>query len=318
MRPDLPPEPLEHGMERIQVIELSDFLALELPPRDNILAPWLPSQGLAMIYAGRGIGKTFLALAVAFAIACGGKFLRWSAPRPRGVLYLDGEMPAAVLQARAASMVAANELEPLAPFRFITPDLQPSGMIDLSKPDDQEALTPYLRGIDLIIVDNISTLCRTGTENEAEGWISVQEWALRLRSEGKSVLFIHHAGKGGNQRGTSKREDVLDTVIALRRPAKYDPEDGAVFEVHFEKSRGFYGEDAVPFEARLMTDEHGRQTWATRSLDDSTFDKVVDLARDENLNATEIAKELGVHKSTVSRHLKKAKALGLITAGRGE
>src|SRR5262249_29732034 len=104
----------------------------------------------------------------------------------------------------------------------------------------------------LIIVDNLSTLCRGLRENEADSWGPVQEWALRLRAAGKSVLFIHHAGKGGAQRGTSRKEDVLDTVISLRRPLDYDASQGARFEVHFTKSRGFFGDEASPFEAWLI------------------------------------------------------------------
>jgi hypothetical protein len=51
------------------------------------------------------------------------------------------------------------------------------------------------------------------------------------------VLLIHHAGTNGRQRGTSRREDALDTLIALKRPEDYSPEQGARFEVHFEKLR---------------------------------------------------------------------------------
>lgn len=54
-------------------------------------------------------------------------------------------------------------------------------------------------------------------------------------------MFIHHAGKSGAQRGTSKREDVLDTVVALKRPGDYVTSQGARFEVHFEKARGIFG-----------------------------------------------------------------------------
>src|SRR5215831_12894374 len=83
----------------------------------------------------------------------------------------------------------------------------------------------------------------------------VQEWALAQRRASRSVLFIHHAGNSGTQRGTSRKEDVLDTVIGLRRPPDYLVEQGARFEVHFEKSRGFYGSDAEPFETRLLGDQ---------------------------------------------------------------
>lgn len=72
---------------------------------------------------------------------------------------------------------------------------------------------------------------------------------------------VHHAGTNGRQRGRSRREDALDTVIAFRRPEDYSPEHGARFEVHFEKLRNRVdGDAAVPFEAKLAatsTDETG-------------------------------------------------------------
>jgi putative DNA primase/helicase len=73
-----------------------------------------------------------------------------------------------------------------------------------------------------------------------------------------SGLIVHHAGKGGQQRGTSRREDVLDTSISLRRPEDYRPAEGARFEVHFEKHRDFFGEDAAPFEAKLEVRDNSR------------------------------------------------------------
>lgn len=315
---DIPPmEDEKAHTPRIVAVDAHSLLKMELKPREMLLSPWLPEQGVAMLYAMRGIGKTWVSLTVACTVAAGGEALGWKAPRPRGAMFIDGEMPAPVLQERAASIIASEGFSPQAPLIFITPDLQPQGTLDLGCREDQDALTPHLRGIDLVIVDNISTLCRTGKENEGESWTPVQEWALRLRAEGKSVLFVHHAGKGGNQRGTSKREDILDTVIALKRPARYEFDQGAVFEVHFEKARGFYGKDAAPFEARLSVDDQGKAEWITRSLDDSTFDKVVRLVREEGLSAMEIAKELDVHKSTISRHLKKARGLGLLSTNEG-
>ena len=71
-------------------VDVSEFIHLKIPPRENILTQWLPQQGLAMIYASRGIGKTFIALGIAHAVVTGTSFLKWSAPKPRGVLYLDG------------------------------------------------------------------------------------------------------------------------------------------------------------------------------------------------------------------------------------
>jgi hypothetical protein len=58
---------------------------------------------------------------------------------------------------------------------------------------------------EVVFVDNISTLVRSGKENEAEGWLPVQSWVLRHRRAGRAVVLLHHAGKGGAQRGTSRR-----------------------------------------------------------------------------------------------------------------
>ena len=292
---------------------IADFLSIKLPPRINLLSPWMPAQGLAMVYAPRGIGKTFFGLNVAYAVASGGSFLCWKAEAPMRVMYIDGEMPAVTMQERLAAIVNSHEAEAEADaLLIVTPDMQDGEpMPDLSTIEGQAAIAPLLEGVRLIVVDNISTLCRTGTENESDSWGVVQMWALKQRSAGRSVLFVHHAGKTGAQRGTSKREDVLDTVIALRRPGDYTPGQGAAFEVHFEKARGFSGDEAEPMLCALDEDEHGRAAWTWRKLELATFDRVVSLAN-EGLTPIEIAEHLDIHKSNVSRHLKKARAQGLV------
>lgn len=287
-------------------VGIEEFLAMEIPAREMLLKPWLPSQGLAMIHAYRGTGKTHIALGIAVAVASGGQFLKWNAIGPRGVLLLDGEMPAIALQERLASIISNSAREPAAPLRIITPDLQKFGMPNLADYEGQQEIDLHLNEISLVIVDNISTLCRGGRENEADSWLPVQEWALQLRARGISVLFIHHSGKNGAQRGTSRREDVLDTVIGLRRPADYSPDAGACFEVHFEKARGCHGEDVRPFEAKLQDGQ-----WLMKDLEDSTTEKVAAMLND-GCERKDIAEALGINKSTVCRHEKKARKAGLV------
>jgi len=40
--------------------------------------------------------------------------------------------------------------------------------------------------------------------------------------------------------------------LPLRCPPDYTADQGARFEIHFEKARGFYGEESKPFKARLQ------------------------------------------------------------------
>jgi hypothetical protein len=301
---------------RIVVCNLLDFVTLDIKPRERILSPWLLTQSVNMLYAWRGIGKTHVALGIAYAVATGGSFLKWKADRPRKVLFLDGEMPAAAMQARLKGLVASSDVD-FDPdyFRLVTPDLQDGFMPDLATSYGQEAIDDIVDGAELIVVDNLSSLARSGgRENDAESWLPIQPWALRQRQQGRSVLFIHHSGKGGAQRGTSKKEDILDTVLTLKHPPGYLPADGAVFELHFEKSREMHGDESTPFEARLETDDDGRSTWAFNSVEDSTFDRVVALAND-GLTQKEIAIELNINKSNVSRHFKRATEAGLIKKG---
>ncbi|MDY0029907.1 MAG: AAA family ATPase [Pseudobdellovibrionaceae bacterium] len=279
---------------------LGDFLRLEIPPREDILSPILQTQSLSMIYAKRGVGKTHFALNIAYALACGGSFLKWSAPRPCKVLYIDGEMPAHAMQERLAKIVKESGLkaDPEC-FQIITPDMQDNGMPDISTLEGQEMIEPFVDQAEFIVVDNISTLARTGKENEAEGWLPIQAWALSLRSRKKSVMFVHHAGKGGQQRGTSRREDVLDLVIELKHPDDYKADDGARFEVHFVKARHLAGGPAAQsFEAQL-----GADGWSYRNIEDTDLKQVMALKKD-GLSYREIEKEIGISKARAQRMVK--------------
>ena len=310
---------IEDGTEdssELVVLSLKELLKRPTPPRQNILSPWLAEQGLCMIYAARGLGKTWAALMIAYAVSSGWHFLTWKAEAAAGVLYIDGEMPLAVMKERLAQIVTSEDKDIQAPLNFLTPDAQEFGIPDLSTIEGQKRIDKLINeDTKLIVIDNLSTLTRTGKESEGESWLPVQEWALRLRRRGISVLFIHHAGKAGQQRGTSRREDVLDTVIALRKPTDYTPETGACFEIHFEKARGLYGIELEPFEAKLESheDNNGLTTinWIHKKLDDSTTEKVKRYL-DDDWSQKDIADQLGINKSSVNYHVKKLKDEGLI------
>lgn len=282
-------------------VNITEFLNMEIPHREMLLDPIIPVQGLTMLHAPRGIGKTYLALSISYAVATGTGVLGWSAPRPRRVLYADGEMPAHDMQTRLATLVHSAALEPPDPdmWRLVTPDLCDDPIPNLSTCDGQRAFESKLEGVDLVVLDNLSTLCSYGRENEAESWQPMQTWLLDLRRRGKSVLLVHHSGKGGGQRGTSRREDVLDTVIGLRRPEGYCSTEGARFEIHFEKARSIVGDAAKPIEARL-TDIEGRLIWTTRDIIDADADLILDL-HGAGRSLREIAAETGISKSKVHR-----------------
>ena len=185
-----------------------------------------------MIYSPRGVGKTLLGLSAGYAAASSGSLFGWLRRDPAASCTLT----ARCLRQRCNTgwrSVAGFKCEASPDFfRMLCADVTERGLPDLATVEGQR-IFGVVGDAELVILDNISTLCRSGKENEAEGWQVVQDRALAHRRAGRSLLFAHHAGKGGNQRGTSKREDVLDSVIALRRPHDYRPDQGARFRGSF-------------------------------------------------------------------------------------
>lgn len=287
---------------RLNPVNIDDLINRKIPPKKEILHPWLREKDLVMIYAPRGIGKTWFALNVAYAIASGGKFLKYKAKEPKRVLYVDGEMAAVLMQERIVSIKNSSENDPPDPsfFRLITHDLEENPIRDLASKEGQFDINAHLNDFDVLVLDNLSCLVRSGDENEAASWVIIQEWLLYLRKMGKTVILIHHAGKGGQQRGSSKKEDILDTVVALKKPKISCPSDGAKFEVHYEKNRGFGGDDAIPFEAQLINNSKGVPEWVFKDLENRNKENALALLS-QGMSMSEVAKEVGVNKSTISR-----------------
>ena len=156
--------------------------------------------GLAMIHAPRGIGKTHIALGTAWAVA------RRRVPAldgawrgTRRVLLLDGEMPGVLLQERLKRVAGGSERTPICPnISHRGSRLMRDGLPDLADPPAQQFYADMIGDADLVMVDNLSTLCRGLKENEADSWTPVQNWFLSQRRANKSVLLIHHGGKSGH------------------------------------------------------------------------------------------------------------------------
>ena len=290
-------------------LDMGEFLSMSIPERGYLLSPVLPVQGIGILYAPRGIGKTFAALSIAVAVASGGAVFNWRAPMPKRTLYVDGEMPATSMQNRLSALVNGMSIPPhtLKNMALITPDLQPCPMPDLSTAGGQAMIEPFLKDVDMVVLDNIATLCRTGKENESQSWQTMQAWLLELRRRGMTVLLIHHAGKSGDQRGTSAREDIMDTVISLRRPREYSMAEGARFEVHLTKARGILGDDAKPFEANLITEGNALH-WRVRDIEDVELEELKRLLG-EGYSIRDCAEEMGKSKSSVHRLKRKLEGL---------
>ncbi|MFR0876147.1 MAG: hypothetical protein ACLSHC_17335 [Bilophila wadsworthia] len=185
--------------------------------------------------------------------------------------------------------------------------MQPCAMPDLSTPNGQAMIEPLLKGVDMVVLDNIATPLPHGQGKRIAVLAGHAGVASDLRRRGITVLLIHHAGKSGDQRGTSAKEDIMDTVISLRRPREYAMAEGARFEVHLTKARGILGDDAKPFEANLITEGNALH-WQVREIEDVEMEELKRLL-DEGYSIRDCAEEMGKSKSAVHRMKRKLEGL---------
>lgn len=308
-------DPLMETGNNLVCYNIKDFLELKIPPAEYILHPILCERRHAMIYAPRGAGKTWFCLSLAYSAATGITIIeRYQAKKACKVLYIDGEMAADELQSRLLT-ISGGKIPPevVNNFRIMTPDLCKGQMPNIASPFGQDDFGPFLRDVDVIFIDNISSLSSGINENDAESWGPFKQWLLYVRKLGIAVVIIHHAGKNGQQRGTSSREDSLDVVLSLKPQKSTSIEEITRFNVHFEKARSIVGKDAKPFSLEMSITEAGIN-WQSKPLSsdavrekrDQRLDKVLKLAADGNTTRA-IADATGIPRSTVQRMLHNSK-----------
>jgi archaellum biogenesis ATPase FlaH len=291
-----------------------DQLENEKPsPLEFVLSPCLTVQGIGWIYAKTGLGKTLFTLNLAYAIAAGGSFLRYYCQKPRKVLYVDGEMPYVQIYNRIMQIAKQQgELDFKENFNLLTPDkVLPFKMPMIDEIYGQELYTKLLDkyNIEVIIFDNLSMLS-SFDENKAHEWKKIQEWLLELRSKGKTIIIVHHAGKGDDYRGTSKMLDCADVAIGLHAINDDSLENESVqikkFKIIYGKSRVFGGKDALSYEVNF---ENG--IWSCKSIEQTQLDRVVEMVS-MKMSTRSISADLGCSQTMVCKLIRKAKDLRLI------
>lgn len=237
------------------VVTSSELAALELQPRKLLLGDWFGEGDQGFIIARRGVGKTWFALFIAKALSEAGKVGDWQAHERTKVLYVDGEMPADLMRLRDKGLERrAGDVE------FLNHEIlfdRTRKVLNITEPGVQQAITSHClhTGVKVVILDNLSTLASGMKENDSFDWEKVNNWLLQFRRHKIAVVVIHHAGRNGEARGTSKREDAAFWVIALDDAKKQsDDKKGARFISRFTKPSRNTQEEIPAHEWHVTTD----------------------------------------------------------------
>ena len=282
----------------------SELASLALNKRRPLLGDWLCEGDYGIIFAPRGVGKTWLGLLIAEAAATGGQVREWKAPVSSKVLYIDGEMPADLMRDRDKGL-GSGEVE------FLNHEIlfdRTGKVLNITEPAVQAAILQRCirNNIQLVILDNLSTLASGVKENDSFEWERLHNWLLQFRRHKIAVILIHHAGRSGELRGTSKREDAAFWIISLDDAKKHaDDKRGARFISRFTKpSRNT--QDEIPcFEWHVVTDPvTSLVTVGCKRA--QTMDLFRRWIEDGVTECGQLAEEMQVSKGTISKWAKKA------------
>jgi putative DNA primase/helicase len=285
----------------LSILTAAQLMAADQPPRSDLLPPWLASDTAALVYGPAGIGKSFLALGIAWAVASGGSFLGWRSTRPCRVLYVDGEMGAAELGNRLALF------GPLPDRLSIVPHDRPGGArLDLGEEDGIVRLMAAWNDPQLLVLDTLSALTPSARANRnPERRDGLHCFLLHLKQSRRAVLMVDHADRRGALDGTARHASAADLVMALR-PSGPTAGGNARFEIHFEKTRQRV--PLMPILAELQTVD-GAGTWRWDAA--CRVDRLAALVT-RGLGRRDVCEALGIERSWFFRLKAEARARGLL------
>jgi hypothetical protein len=195
-----------------------------------LLLPLICVGDTSFLFAGKGIGKTVLAMSIAFAVALGKTlFGPIKAVKSYNTLYIDGEIGEQGLTARIASSCRVFDIPEDAnvPIWFL------SERLNLYTPEGRERIDDELariknndstgRGIEFLLLDNLTSMI--GANDTPQGWDSFYDWVMGLKTKGITVLMLFHAGDDKKMRGSKMKEINIDNVIYLDKPESSNAED---------------------------------------------------------------------------------------------
>jgi archaellum biogenesis ATPase FlaH len=197
------------------LINWQEFWTQSFPEEDWLIKPLIPRNQLVVIFAPGGTGKSLLALYIAAGLATGRNIFGIE-HEPISVLYMDYEMQQAQLYERLTAM-GYNKDTDLTRLHYAS--LPPIASLDT--PEGAKEVCDLARACqaELVIIDTFSRAVE-GAENDADTVRNFYRWtALKLKTEGRSLLRIDHAGKDLKKgaRGTSAKNDDVDLVWQMTR-----------------------------------------------------------------------------------------------------
>jgi len=211
-----------------------------------LIGEMIPLGGITLLSAPSSTGKTWLAHAIAGAVAHGTPFLDRKV-KQRPVVYLDRENPLAVVKSRLKDLGISE-----------TGNMSLWGgwnRAEACGPDDTELIEYASKYHPLIVFDSLVRF-HSGDEQSAKDTSVFMKLMRKLTNVGATVIILHHTGKSltsKKYRGSSDIEAAVDVAYFIagrprdRKIHRLEMEnfksrfaEGKDFGMEFEKGKGFH------------------------------------------------------------------------------
>ncbi|KIF81317.1 AAA family ATPase [Noviherbaspirillum autotrophicum] len=196
--------------------------------------------------------------------------------------------------------------------------------IEIETEESQLGILGYAQAnkIDLIVVDNLTTLSGQLDENASKDMKPFNTFLLRAKQLGIAVLVVHHQGKSkdGGARGSTAMMATFNLVLKLEASTQERAvgDKDARFTVVFEKNRGNVESRPLPVRVMQNVGDEFRTGDETVMLTvdpdaDSNGIRAVKLLKTcKYKTQSELAQAFGVKQPAMSKILKSAIAQGLL------
>ncbi len=197
------------------------IMATAFEPIRWIVPGYLP-EGFSVLAGRQKLGKTWLAMDWALAVATGGIAMGKIPVEVGDVLYVDLENGPRRIQRRINALYGAQHVPDLCRLHWQTDaPLLDKGVLEQLDDWRRSAANPRLVIIDVLQrIKPMGNATRNSYENDYSAWAPLQSWAMR---NGIAVLGLHHTRKGGADdplealSGSNGLSATADTTLLLDR-----------------------------------------------------------------------------------------------------
>ncbi len=259
-------EPPQAETINMYIHSIAEMEAMGVKKPRLLLKPWLREGETNILYSEAGVGKSLLAILIAYLLglkrydSSDAEIAGWQVKNPTGTLYIDGELgePEMIERVKQFSWLGEQqEGKEIKTLSIPSYQITTGKDMNLSNRKNQRKIIEWLKknpDYKFLILDSVSTTFELESENDNSEWNKkINPFLKNLRALGVAHLIQHHEGKDGKLRGASAMNAMAHNQFRLQNH-KEKEQGQAWFLVNNSGKQRAAGDLMKPFYIKFITD----------------------------------------------------------------